>query len=129
MMPLCREEKIGVIPYSPLAAGRLTRDPSSESTLRNETDQVAKGKYDNKADSDKTIIERVAELATRHEVKRVHIALAWLLQKKPVTAPIIGATKISHLEDAVGSLGVKLTEDEVKHLEAPYVPHAIVGHT
>jgi 1-deoxyxylulose-5-phosphate synthase len=73
-------------------------------------------------------VERVAELADKHGVPRVHIALAWLLQKRPVVAPIIGATKISHLDDAVGALQVKLTDEEVAYLEAPYVPHPIVGH-
>jgi aryl-alcohol dehydrogenase-like predicted oxidoreductase len=128
MLPLCREEKIGVIPYSPLASGRLTRDWSSESTLRSETDQIAKTKYDATADTDRQVVERVAEVADKHEVPRVHIALAWLLQKKPVTAPIIGATKISHLEAAVGALSVNLAEDEVTYLEEPYTPHPIVGH-
>jgi 1-deoxyxylulose-5-phosphate synthase len=128
MLPLCREEKIGVIPYSPLASGRLTRDWSSESTLRSETDQIAKTKYDATADTDRQVVERVAELADKHEVPRVHIALAWLLQKKPVTAPIIGATKITHLEAAVGALSVTLSEDEVTYLEEPYTPHPIVGH-
>src|SRR5579871_4943687 len=87
MMPLCREEKIGVIPYSPLAAGRLTRDKASEGTLRAETDQIQKMKYDATADTDQQIVERVAEVAEKQGVSRVHIALAWLLQKDPVTAP------------------------------------------
>jgi 1-deoxyxylulose-5-phosphate synthase len=128
MLPLCREERIGVIPYSPLASGRLTRDWSSESTLRSETDQIARGKYDATAENDRQIVERVAELADKHEVPRVHIALAWLLQKKPVAAPIIGATKITHLEAAVGAFSVTLAEDEVAYLEEPYAPHPIVGH-
>jgi aryl-alcohol dehydrogenase-like predicted oxidoreductase len=128
MLPLCREEKIGVIPYSPLASGRLTRDWSSETTLRSETDRIAKTKYDATADTDRQVIERVAELADKHEVPRVHIALAWLLQKKPVTAPIVGATKITHLEAAVAALSVTLAEDEVTYLEEPYTPHPIVGH-
>jgi 1-deoxyxylulose-5-phosphate synthase len=127
MLPLCREEKIGVIPYSPLASGRLTRDWSSESTLRSETDQIARSKYDATAETDRQIVDRVAELADKHGVPRAHIALAWLLQKKPVTSPIIGATKISHLESAVGALSVTLTDDDVAHLEEPYVPHPIVG--
>lgn len=128
MLPLCREEKIGVIPYSPLASGRLTRDWASVQTLRSETDQIAKGKYDATAETDRQVVERVAEIAERHGAQRVHIALAWLLQKPPVTAPIIGATKIAHLEDAIGALSVRLTPEEVAYLEAPYVPHAIVGH-
>src|SRR5436190_14582273 len=111
MLPLCRDQKIGSIPYSPLASGRLTRDWSSESTLRTETDQIQKNKYDGAADMDRPIVERVAEIAKKHEASRVHIALAWLLQKEPVTAPIVGATKISHLEDAIGALSVKLTQE------------------
>jgi aryl-alcohol dehydrogenase-like predicted oxidoreductase len=128
MLPLCKEEKIAVTPYSPLASGRLTRD-WSETTLRSETDKVQKTKYDATADADRLIVERVVELAEKHDVPRSHIALAWLLQKEPVTAPIVGATKISHLEDAVASLSVSLTPEDVAYLEEPYVPHAIVGHS
>lgn len=128
MLPFCREEKIGVIPYSPLASGRLTRDWAAESTLRSETDQIQKMKYDTSAEMDRQIVERVAELAEKHGASRTHIALAWLLQKQPVTAPIIGATKISHLEEAVGALSLKLAPEEITHLEEPYVPHRIVGH-
>ena len=127
MLPLCLEEKIAVIPYSPLASGRLTRDAATEGTLRAETDQIARKKYDAAAETDRRIIERVAELAQKHAVKRAQIAIAWLLQKKAVSAPIIGATKISQLEDAVGALDVKLDEAEVAYLEEPYVPHAVVG--
>jgi aryl-alcohol dehydrogenase-like predicted oxidoreductase len=127
MLPLCRTEGIGVIPYSPLASGRLTRDPSAEGTLRSETDQVQRAKYDASADTDRQIVERVAESAEKHGATRVQIALAWLLQKLPVTAPIVGATKISHLDDAVGALSVTLTPDEVAYLEEPYVPHRVVG--
>ncbi len=128
MLPLCRDHKIGVIPYSPLASGRLTRDWSADSSLRAQTDQIAKSKYGSTEDTDRQVVERVAELAEKHRVPRVHIALAWLLQKEPVTAPIIGATKISHLEDAVGALSVKLSQEEVAFLEEPYVPHRVIGH-
>jgi aryl-alcohol dehydrogenase-like predicted oxidoreductase len=128
MLPLCREEKIGVIPYSPLASGRLTRDWSSETTLRSETDQIAKGKYDSTSETDRRVVERVAELAKKYEIPRAHVAIAWLLQKEPVTAPIIGATKISHVEESVNALSVKLTPDEVAYLEEPYTPHRIIGH-
>ena len=129
MLPLCRDQKIGVTPYSPLASGRLTRDwTTSESTLRSETDAIAKSKYDATAETDQRVVERVAELAEKYGVLRAHIALAWLLQKDPVTAPIIGATKISHLEDAVGALAVKLSPEDVAYLEELYVPHRIVGH-
>jgi aryl-alcohol dehydrogenase-like predicted oxidoreductase len=127
MMPLCREEKIGVTPYSPMASGRLIRD-WSETTKRLETDQIARSKYDATASADKLVVGRVAEIAEKRGVLRIHVALAWLLHKAPVTAPIIGATKISHLEDAVGALSVKLTPEEIAYLEEPYVPHGIVGH-
>jgi len=127
MLPLCREEQIGVIPYSPLAAGRLTRDGSPASTLRAETDQIARIKYDATAEVDRQIVERLAEVAEKRGASRVHIALAWLLQKEPVTAPIVGATQIRHLEEAVGALSVKLTPEEVAYLEEPYVPHRVVG--
>lgn len=126
MLPLCKEEKIGVIPYSPLASGRLARD-WSETTHRSETDQVQKSKYDATADSDRLIVERVAEIAKKRGVSRAQIALAWLLKKEPVTAPIIGATKISHLEDAVGALSIQLTPEEIAYLEEPYVPHPVIG--
>jgi aryl-alcohol dehydrogenase-like predicted oxidoreductase len=128
MLPLCREEKIGVIPYSPLASGRLTRDSAADTTLRSETDQIAKSKYDKTAQTDQHIIDRVAELADQHGVPRAQIALAWLLQKAPVAAPIVGATKLEHLDTAIGALAVKLTADEVAYLEEPYIPHTIVGH-
>ncbi len=128
MLPLCRAEQIGVIPYSPLASGRLTRDWSKDRTLRSETDQIAKSKYDATAETDQQVVQRVAELADKYGVPRTQIALAWLLQKQPVTAPIIGATKITHLDEAIGALSVYLTLEDVASLEAPYVPHRIVGH-
>ncbi|MEW9053195.1 MAG: aldo/keto reductase [Neobacillus sp.] len=126
MLPLCMEEGIGVTPYSPLASGILTRD-WSETTYRSETDQVQRSKYDATADADRLVVERVKAIAEKRGVPRVHVALAWLLQKDPVTAPIIGATKVSHLESAAGALSVKLTPEEVAYLEEPYVPHSVVG--
>ncbi|MBB6282762.1 aldo/keto reductase [Geobacillus subterraneus] len=127
MLPLCQEENIAVIPYSPLASGRLARE-ASEITHRSETDQVQRSKYDATAEADRVIIERVAELAKKHGVKRAQIALAWLLHKEPVTAPIIGATKLSYLEEAVGALSLSLVPEEIAYLEEPYVPHPVVGH-
>lgn len=126
MLPLCQSEKIGVIPYSPLASGRLTRD-WSETTQRSETDMVQKSKYDATADADRIIVERLAGIANERGIPRVQIALAWLLQKEPITAPIVGATKISHLEDATAALTVKLTPEEMASLEEPYIPHRVVG--
>ncbi|KAB2493448.1 aldo/keto reductase [Priestia endophytica] len=127
MIPLCKEEKIGVTPYSPLASGRLTRD-WAETTYRSKTDEIQKSKYDGTIEADRLVVERVASIAEKHGVPRVHVALAWLLQKEQVTAPIIGATKISHLENAVDALSLKLTPEEIAFLEEPYVPHEVVGH-
>lgn len=126
MMPLCKEENIGVIPFSPLASGRLTRD-WQETTQRSETDQVQKAKYDTTAEADRIIIDQVAAIAAKHGVPRVQIALAWLLQKEPVTAPIIGATKISHLTDAAAAISIMLTPEEITLLEVSYVPHPVYG--
>jgi aryl-alcohol dehydrogenase-like predicted oxidoreductase len=126
MMPLCVEEKIAVTPYSPLASGRLARD-WSETTTRLESDPIARQKYEATAESDKLVVERVAEMAEKHGVPRAHIAIAWLLHKNPVVAPVIGATKIPHLESAVEALSVQLTPEDVAYLEEPYVPHPIVG--
>ena len=126
MMPLCVAEKIGVTPYSPLASGRLAR-AWSESTQRLETDAIAKRKYDATADADKMVVARVAEVAEKHGVPRAHIALAWLRHKNAVVAPVIGATKIKHLESAVDSLSIQLTSADMAFLEEPYVPHPVVG--
>ncbi len=127
MLPLCNEEGIGVIPYSPLASGKLTRDWTKDSSERSRTDRVLASKYDASEEADSKVIHRVAELAEQHEVSRVNIALAWLLQKKGIAAPIVGATKDSHLEAAVGSLDVTLSAEETAYLEEPYVPHPVVG--
>ncbi|MBE2224137.1 MAG: aldo/keto reductase [Anaerolineae bacterium] len=126
MMPLCLEEKIAVTPYSPLASGRLAR-PWAETTARLESDAIAKQKYDATAEADKIVVERVAEIAEKHGVPRAHVSLAWLLHKVPVVAPVIGATKLSHLESAVEALSVNLSVEDVAYLEEPYVPHPIVG--
>ncbi|MNM23463.1 L-glyceraldehyde 3-phosphate reductase [compost metagenome] len=126
MMPFCKDQKIAVTPYSPLASGRLIRD-WAETTLRSETDHIQKSKYDATADVDRLIVERVASIAEKHGVPRIHIALAWLLQKESVAAPIIGVTKIAQLEESVGALEVKLSDEEIAFLEEPYVPHPIVG--
>ncbi|ALS37911.1 aryl-alcohol dehydrogenase-like predicted oxidoreductase [Enterococcus rotai] len=127
MLPLCEDQKIAVTPYSPLASGRLTRDWSAQ-TKRFELDKMAMSKYDTTADQDHIIVARVAEIAERRGVERVQVALAWLLQKEAVVAPIIGATKESHLTNAIPALDLVLTEAEVEFLEEPYVPHKVVGH-
>lgn len=126
LIPLCKEEGIGLTPYSPLAAGRLAREWEAP-TLRYETDEVAKRKYDSTKDVDKTIIDRVGEIAKNHSISRAQVALAWLLHKEPVVAPIVGVTKLEQLEDAVKAVDVKLTQEEINYLEEPYTPHPIVG--
>jgi 1-deoxyxylulose-5-phosphate synthase len=128
MMPLCRDQGIGVIPYSPLAAGRLTRDwSSSKTSARSVNDVVAQSKYDASQDADQSVVARVAELASQRNVTRTQVALAWLLQKQPVAAPIVGATTSAHLDGAIAALDVTLTPEEVVFLEEPYVPHNVVG--
>lgn len=126
MLPLCADQGIAVTPYSPLASGRLTRDWSGDSK-RYATDAVARSKYDDAKQLDLPIIQRVGEIADKYGVDRVQIALAWLLQKKTVTAPIIGATKSSHLTGAVKALDVHLSAEDVTYLEEPYLPHELVG--
>jgi aryl-alcohol dehydrogenase-like predicted oxidoreductase len=127
MLPLCREEGVGVIPWSPLARGYLTRPPSdSEATPRGETDNLAKRFY--QVDSDRDVVNAVVSVADERGVPPAQVALAWVLQQPGVTAPIVGATKMKHLEDAVGALALTLTDDEIARLEAPYVPHPVIGH-
>jgi aryl-alcohol dehydrogenase-like predicted oxidoreductase len=124
MIPYCKEEDIAITPYSPLASGRLVK-PRTETSKRQQEDTYAKGKYDATAEQDAIIIDRVAELAQKKDMTRIQIALGWLLSK--VTAPVVGATKLSHLDDAVSAVCVKLTPDEIAYLEEAYVPHKLVG--
>lgn len=126
MMPLCDDQMIAVTPYSPLAAGRLTRDWSAE-TKRFNTDKTAKEKYDRTKEQDQLIVKRVAEIADEMGIFRSQVALAWLLQKESVVAPIIGATKESHLNDAVGAIDIELSSEAITYLEELYVPHEVVG--
>jgi aryl-alcohol dehydrogenase-like predicted oxidoreductase len=126
MMPLCESERIGVIPWSPLARGRLTRD-WDESSYRKETDEFGKTLYERTADADRVIVERVAALAVKRSLPRAQIALAWVLGKSFISAPIVGASKPGHLDDALAALDVELTPEEMKFLEEPYVPHAVTG--
>jgi 1-deoxyxylulose-5-phosphate synthase len=127
MMGLCEAEGIGVIPWSPLARGRLTRAWQSETTKRSETDQFSKAIFSKTDEADRKVVDRLGELAERRGVPRATLALAWMLSKKVVTAPIIGATKPNHLDNAVAALAVKLTANEIAALEEPYVPHPVVG--
>jgi aryl-alcohol dehydrogenase-like predicted oxidoreductase len=129
MMPLCEAEKIGVIPWSPLARGLLAGSRKSledkSSTKRAESDDYARKLYDHP--SDLTVIEAVQKVAAKRGLPPARIALAWLLSKPTVTAPIIGATKIHHLDDAIAALDVELSQEEIRVLEAPYQPHGIKG--
>jgi aryl-alcohol dehydrogenase-like predicted oxidoreductase len=126
MLPLCRAEGIGVIPWSPLARGRLTRD-WDETSARSETDEFGKTLYAATAEADRKVVEAVARVASQRGIPRAQVALAWLLAKPGITAPIVGATKPHHLDDAVAALSVRLTENEIQALEEPYVPHAVAG--
>ncbi|NRQ49237.1 aldo/keto reductase [Aeromicrobium stalagmiti] len=122
MHPFCLDEGIGVIPWSPLARGRLTRDWDDLSTSRSETDQVTKSYYGQADASDRAIAAAVGAIAETREVSRAQVALAWVRQQEAVTAPIVGATKPLHLDDAVASLDLVLTDDEIAALTDPYVP-------
>ncbi len=126
MLPLCVDQGIGVIPWSPLARGRLTRDWDEGST-RQDSDEVLKSMYTQTVDSDRAIVQAVADVAEQRGVPRAQVALAWVSSRSAVTAPIVGATKQHHLDDAVAALDLTLTDEEVEALEAPYGPHPIEG--
>ncbi|WP_028635867.1 aldo/keto reductase [Nocardioides sp. URHA0032] len=124
MLPLCADQGVGVIPWSPLARGRLTRDWDEE-TARSESDQFGSSLY---RDEDRGIVEAVAQVAERRGVPRAQVALAWLLHQPVVTSPIVGVTKPHHLSDAVAAVDLELSSSELEELGAGYVPHAIAGH-
>ncbi|MDO4881773.1 MAG: aldo/keto reductase [Oscillospiraceae bacterium] len=125
MAPYCREENIALTPYSALASGRLSRLPGESSTKRAAEDAYAKFKYDATAEQDGVIISRVAELAEKHGVSMTEVSLAWLLTK--VTSPVVGATKLYHIEGAAKAVDLELTDEEINYLEEPYVPHPLAG--
>jgi aryl-alcohol dehydrogenase (NADP+) len=130
MNPLCVEEGIGIIPWSPLARGFLAGNRRKEDfgeTLRSKTDEYAQGLY--YQPSDFAVVDRVSEIARRRGVPNAQVALAWVMQQPGVTSPIVGASKMSHLDDAVAALSVKLDEAELKALAEPYTPHRVLGHT
>jgi aryl-alcohol dehydrogenase-like predicted oxidoreductase len=126
MLPLCKAEGIAIIPWSPLARGRLAR-PWGSVTNRSEKDVFGVRLYAGTAEADRKVVERVGEVAAARGVPRAQVALAWVLRKPEVAAPVIGATRPEHLKDAVAALAVKLTDEEVNSLEEPYIPHAVVG--
>ena len=125
MVPFCEEENIALTPYSALASGRLSRKPGEEDTKRAAEDAYAKFKYDATAQQDSVIIGRVSELADRHGVSMTEVSLAWLLTK--VASPVVGATKLHHIEGAAKAVDLTLTDDELAYLEEPYVPHPLAG--
>ena len=128
MMPLCTAERIAVVPWSPLARGRLTRAWDTE-TARTQTDEYGNKLYVATVDADRKVVGQVATIAAARGVPKAQVALAWIAQKPFVTAPIIGASKPQHLDDAVAALTLKLEAAEIAQLEAPYVPHTVAGHT
>jgi aryl-alcohol dehydrogenase-like predicted oxidoreductase len=126
MLPLCAAEGIAVIPWSPQARGRLTRDWEYTS-VRTETDDAFGRLFAKTEDADRKVVDRVAQVAAACRIPRAQVALAWLLAKPVITAPIVGATRLEHLEDAIASVNVKLSPEQLASLEEPYVPHAVVG--
>ena len=125
MLPLCKDQGIAVTPWSPLARGRLARPANAAPTKRLESDQFGKSIYPAGAEADRVVIERVQKFAADRGVAMAQVALAWMLSKPVITSPIVGATKPHHLEDAVAAVSLKLTPEEIKALEEPYVPHAV----
>ncbi len=126
MMPLCDDEGVGLLPWSPLARGRLAR-PWGAGSTRMDTDEFGRQLYAATIEADRAVVGQVEALAARRGVPMAQVALAWVMQQRGVTAPIVGASTVAHLDDAVSALSLKLDADERRALEAPYVPHAIVG--
>ncbi len=126
LIPICKQMNVSLMPYSPLAAGHLTRATWNTDSLRSKTDRVAMGKYDRMEAQDMHIVERVHELSEKYNCKMSQIALAWHWAKG-VASPIIGATKSDYLDDAAGALNIKLTNEDVAYLEEMYVPHPVIG--
>ncbi len=124
MIPLCRNQGIGIIPWSPLARGRLARE-WDEVTARSEQDEFGRTLY---SEDDRVVVDRVGEIAERRGISRAQVALAWLLAQPGVTSPIVGATKPHHLDDAIAAVDLRLTPEELASLEEPYRPHPIRGH-
>ena len=126
MIPLCLDQGVGLIPWSPLARGRLTRPAGPGETTRSTSDDIGQSLYD---DGDHAVVDAVAQVAKNRGVPMAHVALAWLLSRPGVSAPIVGASKERHLTDAVAATELALDDDEIAALEAPYQPHWISGHS
>ncbi len=129
MVPLCLDQGVGLIPWSPLARGYLARPPQVRGTKRSETDRFGKTLYAAMGDADGRVIAAVDAVASKRGLPHAKVAMAWLLSRPGVTAPIVGATRIEHLEQAAGAVDVKLTAEDAAALEEPYVPHGIEGHS
>jgi len=127
MLPLCLDQGIGVLPWSPLARGKLARPWDAETTKRSESDGYGKTLYSKTLEADQRVVDRLGEVAAARGVPRAQVALAWLLSKPAITAPIVGATKLHHLDDAVAAVALKLTAEEIKLLEEPYMAHPVQG--
>ncbi|WP_210013569.1 aldo/keto reductase [Neorhizobium galegae] len=128
MLPLCQDQAIGVLPWSPLARGRLSRAPSTvPASARDEQDSYGHGLFKATIEADRKVIEAVGSVAEKRGLPYAQVALAWVLQKQPVVAPIVGATKLLHLDDALNALDLTLTLEEIAALEAPYVPHDVTA--
>jgi aryl-alcohol dehydrogenase-like predicted oxidoreductase len=127
MIPLCQSEGIGVIPWSPLARGRLARPWQTESTKRYQTDQFGKSLYSRTEENDHAVVDRLGKISEQRGASRAQVALAWMLSKPAITSPIVGATKPHHLSDAAAALSLRLTPEEVASLEEPYAPHPVLG--
>jgi aryl-alcohol dehydrogenase-like predicted oxidoreductase len=127
MIPLCQSEGIGVIPWSPLARGRLARPWQTESTKRYETDQFGKSLYGKTEQIDRAVVDRLGRISEQRGVSRAQIALAWILSKPAITSPIVGSTKPHHLSDAAAAVSLRLTPEEIASLEEPYTPHSVLG--
>jgi aryl-alcohol dehydrogenase-like predicted oxidoreductase len=127
MLPLCLDQGVGVIPWSPLARGKLARPWGAATTARAESDSFGKNLYGRTADVDKAVVDRLVEVANARGISQSQVALAWLLNKPSITAPIVGATKMQHLQDAIAAVDLKLSAGEVKSLEEPYTAHPVLG--
>jgi aryl-alcohol dehydrogenase-like predicted oxidoreductase len=125
MHPLCLDQGVGVIPWSPLARGRLAKLPDQRTTTRSSSDPIADRLY---GEADDAVVRAVGEVAQARDLPMAQVGLAWMLAKEAVTAPIVGATKPGHVEDAVAAVDVELSDDEIAALEAAYVPHPVLGH-
>jgi aryl-alcohol dehydrogenase-like predicted oxidoreductase len=126
MHPLCLDQGVGVIPWSPLARGRLAKLPEERTTTRSSSDPIGDRMY---TEADDAVVHAVADVAKARGLSLAQVALAWMLHKEAVSAPIIGATKPGHVEDAVAAVDIELSDDEIAALESPYVPHPVLGHT